>query len=134
MPSATTPLPSDREALRALAVSLREALASRERELAARDAELHAKTLHIEKLRATLALMKRVRFGRSSEKIDQLELLIGELEEAAAEEQARATAGSPAQDRRSSKTDAPRPRGRQPLPAHLPRERVVHDAACVCPA
>ena len=48
MPSATTPLPSDPEALRALAVSLQEALASRERELAARDAELHAKTLHIE--------------------------------------------------------------------------------------
>jgi transposase len=134
MPSATTPLPSDPEALRALAVSLQEALASRERELAARDAELHAKTLHIEKLRATLALMQRAGSGRSSEKIDQLELLIGDLEEAAAEEQARATAGSPAPDRRSSKTDAPRRRGRQPLPAHLPRERVVHDAACVCPA
>jgi transposase len=39
-----------------------------------------------------------------------------------------------APDRCSSKTDAPRRRGRQPLPAHLPRERVVHDAACVCPA
>ena len=127
MPSATGFLPSDPEALRAFAVSLQE-------ELALKDRELHAKTLHIEKLRAMLALMKRARFGRSSEKIDQLELLIGDLEEAAAEEQARATAGSPAPDRRSSKTDAPRRRGRQPLPAHLPRERVVHDAACVCPA
>ena len=33
-----------------------------------------------------------------------------------------------------AKTGAPRPRGRQPLPAHLPRERVVHEPACVCPA
>jgi transposase len=127
MPSATTPLPSDPHALHALVVSLQD-------ELALKDRELHAKTLHIEKLRATLALMKRARFGRTSEKIDQLELLIGDLEEAAAEEQARATAGSPAQDRRSSHADAPRRRGRQPLPAHLPRERVVHEAACVCPA
>ena len=47
---ASTPLPSEPEALRALAVSLHEALAVTERELAARDAELHAKTLHIEKL------------------------------------------------------------------------------------
>ena len=127
MPSATTSLPSDPEALRALVVSLQD-------ELALKDRELHAKTLHIEKLRATLALMKRARFGRSSEKIDQLELLIGDLEEAAAAEQARATAGSPAPDRRSAQTDAPRRRGRQPLPGHLPRERVVHAPACACPA
>jgi hypothetical protein len=53
MPSATG-LPSDPDALRAFALALQEALAVRERELAARDAELHAKTLHIEKLRATV--------------------------------------------------------------------------------
>ena len=134
MSSATDFLPSDPAALRALAVSLQEALATKDRELAARDAELHAKTLHIEKLRATLALMKRARFGRSSEKIDQLELLIGDLEEAAAQEQARATAARPAEDRSCSKRGAARPRGRQPLPAHLPRERVVHAPACACPA
>jgi transposase len=135
MPPATGFLPSDLEALRALAASLQEALATRERELAARDAELYAKTLHIEKLRATLALMKRARFGRSSEKIDQLELLIGDLEEAAAEDQARATTTvQRAEARPSATTAAPRPRGRQPLPGHLPRERVVHEPACVCPA
>jgi transposase len=79
--------------------------------------ELHAKTLHIAKLRATLALMKRARFGRSSERIDQLELLIGDLEEAAAEQQARETTAQPARDQPPAKTGAPRPRGRQPLPA-----------------
>ena len=134
MPSATGPLPSDPAALRALAATLQEALVIRERELAARDAELHAKTLHIEKLRAMLALMKRARFGRSSERIDQLELLIGDLEEAKAEHQAREAAAPSAGDRPPAKTGAPRPRGRQPLPAHLPRERVVHAPACACPA
>ncbi|HEU4906008.1 MAG TPA: IS66 family transposase [Solirubrobacterales bacterium] len=126
MPSATG-LPSDPDALRAFALALQE-------ELALKDRELHAKTLHIEKRRATLALMKRARFGRSSEKIDQLELLVGDLEEAAAEDQARETAARAAEDRSSLKTGAPRPRGRQPLPGHLPRERVVHAPACACPA
>ena len=89
MPSATASLPSDPQALRALAASLQDALAAKERELAARDAEIHAKTLHIEKLRATLALMKRARFGQSSERLEQLELLIGDLEEETAEQEAR---------------------------------------------
>jgi transposase len=130
MPSATASLPSDPAALRAFAAALQEALAAKDRELAARDAEIHAKTLHIEKLRATLALMKRARFGRSSERIDQLELLVGDLEEEEAEQQARRDAAA---DRRPSQVSEQRPRGRQPLPAHLPRERVVHDPASVCP-
>jgi transposase len=130
MPWATASLPSDPAALRAFAAALQEALATKQRELAARDAEIYAKTLHIEKLRATLALMKRARFGRSSERIDQLELLVGDLEEEEAEQQARRDAAA---DRRPSQVSEQRPRGRQPLPAHLPRERVVHDPASVCP-
>jgi transposase len=130
MRSTTAPLPSDPEALRALAIALQEALATKDRELAARDAEIYAKTLHIEKLRATLALMKRARFGRSSERIEQLELLISDLEEEAAAQQARRDAAG---DRRPSETGEPRARGRRSLPAHLPRERVVHEAARACP-
>jgi transposase len=131
MLSATASLPADPAALRLFAVSLQETLAVKERELAARDAEIHAKTLHIEKLRATLALMRRARFGRSSERIEQLELLIGDLEEEQAEQEARQDA---AVARRPSQSGERRPRGRQPLPAHLPRERVEHQATCVCPA
>jgi transposase len=130
MPLSTVSLPSDPEALRALAASLQEALATKDRELAARDAEIYAKTLHIEKLRATLALMKRARFGRSSERIEQLELLIGELEEEEAEQQARRDA---TEDRPPPKPGERPARGRRPLPAHLPRERVVHPPASVCP-
>ena len=130
MALATASVPSDPEALRALAIALQEALATKDRELAARDAEIYAKTLHIEKLRATLALMKRARFGRSSERIEQLELLISDLEEEAAAQQARRDA---TEDRRPSRAGERRARGRQQLPAHLPRERVVHDPVCACP-
>lgn len=128
MSLATAELPSDPEALRAFAARL-------QAEIAARDHEIYSKTLHIEKLKAELALLRRARFGRSSERIEQLELLIGELEEDAAEHEAgRPTpAAEPASsgDRRSPTSS---PRGRQPLPAHLPRERVEHPPACACPA
>ena len=48
-------------------------------------AELRSRDLHIEKLKAQLAALRRMRFGRSSEKLDwqieQLELAISEIEE-----------------------------------------------------
>lgn len=127
-------LPSDPDALRALAADLLARLAEKDLAIAARDAEIHAKTLHIEKLKAQLAVLRRARFGRSSEKLDQaieqLELLIGELEEGEALSQARGTATS-------SGAKSPRPTragGRQPLPGHLPRETIHHPAPCGCPS
>ena len=116
MSLATATLPTDPDALRAFAARLQ--------------AELYAKTLHIEKLKAELALLKRARYGRSSERIEQLELLIGELEADEAEHEAKEPAAAPDKPR---STGSP-PRGRQPLPAHLPRERVEHEPACTCPA
>src|SRR6266446_6197646 len=119
-------------------------LAERDRVIAVRDAELYAKTLQIEHLKAQLAVLRRARFGRSSEKldreIDQLELVLGELEESVAEsnartEQAKQERASPAHAKASSAQPADRkPGGRKPLPAHLPRERVLHEpaAACAC--
>ena len=93
-------LPSDPDALRALVAVLQAQLAERDWAIAARDAEIHAKTLHIEKLRAQLAVLRRARFGRSSEKLDQaieqLELLIGELEEGEALTRSRAVPVQPA--------------------------------------
>ena len=116
MSLATATLPTDPDALRMFAARLQ--------------AELYAKTLHIEKLKAELALLKRARYGRSSERIEQLELLIGELEADEAEHEAKEPAAAPDKPR---STGSP-PRGRQPLPAHLPRERVEHEPACACPA
>ena len=45
-------------------------LIERDRVIAVRDAELYAKTLQIEHLKAQLAVLRRARFGRSSEKLD----------------------------------------------------------------
>jgi transposase len=98
-------------------------------EIASRDAELYAQALHIEKLKAQLALLRRARFGRSSEKLDhdieQLELLIGDLEEGHAESEELTEAANPAARKEKSHP------ARKPLPDHLPRERVEHNV-CAC--
>jgi transposase len=118
-------------------------LAERDRLIAVRDAELYAKTLQIEHLKAQLAVLRRARFGRSSEKLDreieQLELLIGDLEEGVAESEARTEqADGETDDKKVSEERAKRkrskPTGRKPLPAHLPREQVTHPSqgACSC--
>jgi transposase len=121
MSLATTALPTDIDELRAFAQALQ--------------SELYAKTLHIEKLKAQLATLRRARFGQSSEKLDQqidlLELVIGDLEEAEAEHDARQEAAPAAP---STPAKAPRNHNRKPLPDHLPREIITHEGPCACPA
>ncbi|MDZ4318136.1 MAG: IS66 family transposase zinc-finger binding domain-containing protein, partial [Phenylobacterium sp.] len=120
MSLATAALPTDPDELRAFAAALQ--------------SELYAKTLHIEKLRGELARLKRARFGQSSEKIDRqidlLELVIGDMEEAEAEDEARTASTSPVSPRAAP---APRQGNRRPLPDHLPREIVTHAGPCACP-
>jgi transposase len=95
----------------------------------ARDAVL-ART-EIERLRFQLARLKRAQFGQSSEKIDQtveqLELAIETLEEDDAQRMEAIPAVVSAIDAASTKP------ARRPLPDHLPREEIVHPAACSCP-
>ncbi len=104
---------------------------------AALQSELYAKTLHVEKLKAQLAALRRARFGQSSEKLDRqidwLEQAIGDIEEAEAANVARheATIAATAPQ---SQVRAARAGHRRPLPDHLPREIVTHAGACVCPA
>jgi len=113
-------------------------LAERDRQIAVRDAELYAKTLQIEHLKAQLALLRRARFGRSSEKLDreieQLELMIGEFEEGLAESSARAEQAEPKTTSPAPAKKAHKPTGRKPLPPHLPREQITHlpQGACGC--
>ena len=101
---------------------------------AALAAEVHSKTLLIEKLRMQLSILRRARFGRSSEKLDreieQLELLLGDIEESDAERQARTEVSD---GEASSTLPSKRPSVRTPLPDHLPLETIVHEAPCVCP-
>jgi transposase len=139
MPLATQSLPDDPDALRVFARDLQAELARKDIELAANAAEIHAKTLHIEKLRMQLAVLRRARFGQSSEKIDgrieQLELLIGELEEEEAATAARreATPPSGSNDLANPAARERRQPVRRPLPPHLPRETVTHEPPQVCP-
>jgi len=140
-------LPSDFESLQAFTIALLadnqtletrlqteiashdSALKAHNAELHARDAEIYAQSLHIEKLKMQLALLRRDRFGQSSEKmehaIEQLELQIGDLEEAQAEREERVEAANPTAKQAKSHPV------RQPLPDHLPRERVEHNV-CAC--
>jgi transposase len=87
----------------------------------------------IEALKLTIAKMRRDKFSASSERgaklLDQLELQLAELEESVAQDIATAQINAPADS-----TDKQRLKpARRPLPAHLPRERVVHSAPSSCP-
>ncbi|HEX4095999.1 MAG TPA: IS66 family transposase [Caulobacteraceae bacterium] len=94
-------------------------------------AELRVRELMIDKLRAQLAALRRARFGASSEKLDrqieQLELILGDLEESRGARAERVVAAAP------PRPEA-KPAHRAPLPSHLPREIVRHEAPGACPA
>jgi transposase len=110
------------------------ALAERDAARAERDADRLSARLEIEKLKVQLAALRRDRYGRSSERlaaeIGQLEMLIGDLEEDAAEREA---AAAEKKRRAKGRSDKPRkPALRRPLPAHLPRETVLHEPVLAC--
>ena len=141
MPSNPSALPRDISSLRRMIVEKEALLSEREQTIAekeaqlaerdhliaVRDAELYSKTLQIEHLKAQLAVLRRARFGRSSEKLDreieQLELLLGELEEGVAESRSRAeqaeNKGLAIAERIKPGNRAPG--GRKPLPAPVHR-------------
>src|ERR1700755_3204210 len=99
MSLAHQPLPADPQALQLFAADLQAELARKDIEIAANAAEIHAKTLHIEKLKMQLAVLRRARSGRPAEKltrdIGQRELLIGAPERDAAAEDARTSTAEP---------------------------------------
>jgi transposase len=109
------PLPDDIESLQRLVVEQRAALLSRD--------------VEIEKLKIELARLKRMQFGRSSEQLDQtiaqLELSLEELE-ASESELLAPLVSIPAVEKAKP--------ARRALPESLPRETVVHEAPCHCPA
>jgi transposase len=110
-------LPDDIDTLKRLVIDSQTKLAERDYE--------------IEHLKLLIAKLRRLQYGRSSEKLDakigQLELLVEELEANRAAHSARAADASG-----SHTTQEQRP-ARRALPEHLPRETVEHTPACVCP-
>jgi len=130
MSLARAELPTDPAALRTFALACQD-------ELRAAELAVQYKTLEIEKLKFQIAKLRRMQFGRSSERINQqiaqLELRLEALESEAAEDTAKAEAAEPAKPVRVRNKPT-----RKPLPDHLPRQEVVHqpadDGACTCPA
>ena len=125
-------LPADVAALQSLVTSERAARALAE----SRAASAEAMVAH---LKLMIAKLKRERFGPSSERqrrlLDQLELQLEEIEADATQDAVAAEAAAS----RSSATTAVqgflrRKPVRKPLPADLPRERVVvpGPSACAC--
>jgi len=121
-------LPDDVEALRAALIAER----ATRREFEARATGAEAMVAH---LKLMIAKLKRDRFGPSAERgrklLDQLEMQLEELETAATEDEATAASTSP-----ETTTVRPFRRAkphRGPLPAHLPRERIVIPSPSACP-
>ena len=117
--------PNDIAALRAALAAERQA----RREAEARASGAEAMVAHLKLL---IAKLRHDRFGASSERgrklLDQLELELEELEAAASETEAVTVAREqtvPGLHRRHPV--------RGPLPAHLPRERVVLPSPAACP-
>ncbi len=91
-------------------------------------AMVSAQQAEIEHLKLVIAKLRRMQFGRRSERIEeslgQLELALEELEAARAE---RAAAPAPAAEGEPARHPV-----RKPLPEHLPREAVEHAPAASC--
>lgn len=124
----TTALPDDPQALKALIGELVGRLEHREAQLDAKHQAIDSLQQRIAHLELQLAVLRRARFGRRSEKLDQqlaqLELLLEELQST----HAAASADRP------PKPGVKRP-ARKPLPDHLPRETQTHaPKATACPA
>jgi DNA repair exonuclease SbcCD ATPase subunit len=131
----------DAEALKALLIAGHNQLLEQRATLAALHAELdeHRQTLsaqseqlrssseRIEHLRLLVDKMRRMIFGRKSEKVvvqlEQLEFQLEDLESTQAEAEAMADAAAPANAPARELKARP---ARKPLPSHLPREVVSH--------
>jgi len=130
MPISAEALPNNIEALKRLVLA-------READLMqARARELSADAL-IAHLRLTIEKMRREAFGQRSERgarlLDQMELELEELEAAASEDQLAAERAAAAAGTIVGSFTRKRP-SRKPLPAHLPRERIIvpGPTACTC--
>jgi len=129
----TTPpsaVPDDIEALKAALSAERAA-----RQLA--EARVSSAEAMIAHLKLTIAKHRREKFGQSSERarhLDQLELQFEELEATATEDELAAEAAAAKAASVPVKSFERKKPVRGPLPAHLPRERVVIPAPCSCPS
>jgi len=135
MTSATDSLPTDLAAAHALIIAQREALVAAEAKVAAVESMAKSRALEIEQLKYQIAKFRHERYGQSSERstvLEQLELKLSELEEDASEAEAAAQLAAQ-RAKIPVKSFERRKPARRPLPAHLPRERIVYPSPSCCP-
>src|SRR4051794_549930 len=111
-------------------VTLKAMIAERDAVVVVLREQLSTRTAEIEPLKLTIAKLRRMQFGRKSEKLDrQIEQLELRLEDLQADE--GQTASHAQRQGRPLRT----PPQKKPLPAHLPREEQVHvPAEEACPS
>ena len=124
----------DPSELKALIFSQHAQLLSKDQQLLSKDEQLNSRDNEIEHLKLLIAKLRRMQFGRKSEKlyrqIEQLELRLDELEATQAEKLAASLTPAIV----SPAVQVAAKRARQPLPAHLPREtRKVLPKQEACP-
>jgi len=130
--SAPIELPSDPEALRALALRQHAELAEKSSALDASQQQLAEQAEQIRWLEEYVRLLKHQRFGRSSERHPEAQLGMfneAEVETDAAEQEEASETLIAAHTRRAQG-------GRRPLPAWIPRLEIVHDLDAsqkICP-
>jgi hypothetical protein len=123
-------LPNDIDALKALLLASERLLQERDEQLAGLAEQLNTRAVEIEHLKLQIAKLRRMQFGRKSEKlyhqIAQLELQLEDLQA----DEAEAAREMPAADQ------APRKKSvRRPLPDHLLcDDKVYAPTADACPA
>lgn len=153
-------LPEDNEALRAMVIALQaqnEVLQQQdkkwqqqsrqlqtqnnqyEKTLKREQAKIDALDRHIQTLEAQLAALRRARYGRSSEKLDehiyQLELMLEDLSASVSEQRLPDPRSKDNKGSADSEDTGASPKNRQSLPAHLPREKHtfgLDDEVCAC--
>ena len=138
----THSLPQDNESLRAMVIALQERSSTlqaqkvtAEKALKRERAKVTALDQHILTLEQQLAALRRARYGRSSEQLDeniyQLELMLEDL--GASVSEMRDEPAAPDIDvAESTFPEQSTNKKRASLPEHLPRENVVHEVEGQC--
>jgi transposase len=113
-------------------IAQHEELIAAQEQLLVKEEQLLSRVHEIEHLKLLIATLRRLQFGRKSEKverqIEQLELKLEDLEAHRV-----GSLPQPASEAGASEP-APAPKSRRPLPEHLPRETRTHaPAEPVCP-
>jgi len=126
-------LPDDVETLKRLLIEREEQFQAQRVEVEAQRLEVAAKRMEVIEARLLIEKLKRMQFGRKSERHDervaQLELLVEELESNLPATDEPAKDATKADDEPAKDKPA-----RKPLPDHLPRTTHEHTPACGCPA